>query len=735
MKLAVSRGPGRLAAAACLVLTCAAGAGPVGGQEAGAKLPDSSASLASEFRIVARNKDLKGDRIYASGAVEIHYRQVMLFAESVEIDLRSKDVVAEGNVVIQARDEITRGERVFFNLDTGRARIDNASGMIQPSIIFKADSVEKESAVRYSLRKARVTSCAQPVPRWEFSFSRANLLAGDYVEMWNAVLRIKNVPVMYLPYLRYPLERQRATGLLMPKIGLSGPKGMMYAQSFYWAMARNMDATAGFDYYLSRGLGLGLEYRYLFAKGTSGELNLYTFLFKRNAEGFRPDPAFSLKLSHNQALPGGFVLAANVDYQSSFDFLREFDNSFRQASVSNRSSQVFLSRSWGRFNLSARASLFETYFSEMNDAVRNLSLPLVNFNMFKMKLAGPLFFSMNASFNHWQYGWRSEYEAGTERRSTSLSAQPALNLPISSIPWLTLNTTVKGNFVYYGQSYDAEAGQVVDDPLFTRNFGLNIDLTGPVFYRVFYGRNGQPRLKNIVEPYVNYTYESPVGGSDRIVTSYGFYRFHQLSYGLTSRFLFKQGDRPVEVLSLGLGQTFYLSPEDGPLSRYPVNGRPPRFSELTGTLRFYPVAKYSLDASVGYNPYYRDFSSLRVTATAGAKADNRFLSLSWFKSSNSWVVGIDPTLAGLYNRDQVNAFAGWRLPGWGLDLQGEVDYNIKDRKVLYTAAQAIYHYQCLDFLLELRMFYFRRPPDTQVRFSVGLGNIGRTTDFLGGIGF
>jgi LPS-assembly protein len=64
-----------------------------------------------------------------------------------------------------------------------------------------------------------------------------------------------------------------------------------------------------------------------------------------------------------------------------------------------------------------------------------------------------------------------------------------------------------------------------------------------------------------------------------------------------------------------------------------------------------------------------------------------------------------------------------------------VDYNIKDRKVLYTAAQAIYHYQCLDFLLELRMFYFRRPPDTPVRFSVGLGNIGRTTDFLGGIGF
>ena len=734
MRFALFRVPGRLAAVG-LALACLAAGGLVRAQDAGAGTPDAPASAVSEFRIVARRKDLRDNRIYASGAVEIHYRQVRLFAESVEIDLGSKDVLAEGNVVVQVRDEVTRGDRVYFNLDTGRARIDKASGLIQPSIIFRADSVEKESDVRYSLRKARVTTCTQPVPRWDFSFSRANLLSGDYVEMWNAVLRIKNVPVMYLPYLRYPLEKERATGFLMPKIGLSGPKGMMYSQSFYWAMAPNMDATAGFDYYLSRGLGLGLEYRYLFPKGTGGELNLYTFLFKPSPDGVRPEPAFSLKLSHNQALPGGFVLAANIDYQSSFDFLREFDNSFRQASVSNRSSQVFLSRSWGRFNLSARASLFETYFSEMGDAVRNLSLPLVNFNMFKMKLAGPLYFSMNASFNHWRYGWRSEYEAGTERRSTALMAQPSLNLPVTTIPWLTLNTTVKGNFAYYGQSYDPEAGQVVDEPLFTRNFGVNIDLTGPVFYRVFYGRDGRPRLKNIIEPYLNYTYESPVSGSDRIVTSYGYFRFHQLSYGLTSRFLFKQGDRPVEVLSLGLGQTFYLSPEDGPLSRYPVDGRPPRFSELTGALRFYPVAKYSLDASVGYNPYYRNFSSLRVTATAGARAENKFLSLSWFKSSNSWVVGVDPSLAGLYNRDQVNVFAGWRLPGWSLDVQGEVDYNIKDRKLLYTAAQAIYHYQCLDFLVELRMFYFRQPPDTQVRFSVGLGNIGRTTDFLGGIGF
>ncbi|HUT08214.1 MAG TPA: LPS-assembly protein LptD, partial [Candidatus Latescibacteria bacterium] len=136
-----------------------------------------------------------------------------------------------------------------------------------------------------------------------------------------------------------------------------------------------------------------------------------------------------------------------------------------------------------------------------------------------------------------------------------------------------------------------------------------------------------------------------------------------------------------------------------------------------------------------YNPYYKNLSSLRLSATAGSKGDGHFLTLSWFSSRNSWVTGIDPALISLYNRDQVGAFGGLRLPGLSLDLQLEADYNIKERRLLYTGAQATYHYQCIDVLVDVRVFYFRDRPDTQVRVSLGLGSIGKTLDFLGGFGF
>ncbi|MGE5741506.1 MAG: LPS-assembly protein LptD, partial [Candidatus Aminicenantes bacterium RBG_16_66_30] len=276
-----------------------------------------------EVKILARSQERVGDRVFASGDVEIHAGEFLLFADRVEYDLETKDVMAEGNVVVQSGREVIRAERVLYNLGSGRATIDRASGLLQPSVFFEADSLERKQEDLYGLKKARLTACTQPNPRWSFGLSKANLKTGDSIEMWDAVLRIKSVPVLYLPYLRYPLK-DRATGFLMPQIGFAGEKGFSVSQSFYWAMAPNMDATVGIDLYLARGTGAGLEYRYLFPGGTKGDLNLYYFIYKTQADGTKPGSSSIIRLNHTQALPLGFTLAANVDYQTSFSFLREF---------------------------------------------------------------------------------------------------------------------------------------------------------------------------------------------------------------------------------------------------------------------------------------------------------------------------------------------------------------------------------------------------------------------------
>jgi lipopolysaccharide assembly outer membrane protein LptD (OstA) len=692
-------------------------------------------SALDDYELKARRIEIEGERVYASGAVEIHAGQVSLFADSLEYNTATGDVVADGNVVIMMSSEVIRASRAFFNLKTRLGRIEQASGLMRPIVIFEAAGLEKSAGELYSLERARFTVCTQPVPRWSFSVGRASLERDGYLTMRRAVLNIKKVPVLYLPYLRYPLEKDRATGFLMPRLGLSGPKGFVLAQSFYWAIAPNMDATLGLELYSARGLGAGLEYRYLLSPGTRGKLNLYHFTGRRTLSETAPRSGTIVRLNHSQALPLGFALSADVDYQSSYDFLREYDDDFRRAVVSNRTSQAYLSRSWSRFNLSARASRFETYFSELGDAIVSTSLPQVNFNVFKLRLFSPLFFSLSSSFNASNYGLRSELERGEGRRLSKLEVRPSLMLPLAPVPWLNAAAELAGNLQRYSRSRDPETNALVDVPLTVKNYTFRAELTGPVLYRVYYGRDSEPRLKHIIEPRLEYAYDSPVDEAERIYSVAGYFRLNQLRYGLVNRLLARRDGQAREVLAFGLDQTRYFAPESGPLSRYLVDGRPPRVSELNGFLRLYPLETFSLDVSAGYNPYTRRFSTVRVSTTVGSRPSGEFVAVNWVKSENAWLTGVDPLLIGLSNRHELGAYAGLKLPRLALDLLLDADLNLRDGKLRYLGSRAVYHYQCLDFQFDVRLYYFRVSPEVQVKFSLGLGAIGKTVDFLSGLGF
>jgi LPS-assembly protein len=622
------------------------------------------------------------------------------------------------------------GDEIFYNLDSRQGRIEKAYGMIQPDIFYEAGAIERKAEDTYSLTKARLTTCTQPTPRWKFSCSRANFKKNDYVEMWSSVFTIKKVPVFYMPYFRYPLDRERSTGFLMPQIGYSGVKGFFYGQSFYWAMARNMDATFSADYYGARGFGGGLEYRYLFRGGTGGEARIYYFMFKPDETGQKPPDAYLFRLKHNQPLPFDFKLVANVDYQTSLDFLREFDNNFKRATVSNFRSEGYITRAWSHYSFSLRAARYESYYTYfgINDSIITYYMPQVTLNSFKIKLFPPLFFSFSSDFTSWKYGWRSEFDIGQEKHYNSVSFSPTLSLPFSKISWLTFNASLGSNLTYYAQSYGPGTRRIIDEPLLLANYNFSAEIVGPVFYRIYQDARGTTKTKHLIEPFVSYRYDSPASQPDRIITPYGYFRYHQVSYGLTNRVLVKT-DMPREVFTWGLSQTYYLSPEDSPLSIYKWEGEVPRYSDINSYMRFYPARKFSFDASSGYNTYFKTFSFLRLGASLNSYADPFFLSVSWFKSMNPWYKDV------LGDRHQVGVSSRINIPRLGLEMWGEFDFNVVERKMLYSGISLVYHYQCLDFKADVRVFYYRETPEVQYRVSFGLGNIGKTTDFLGGLGF
>jgi hypothetical protein len=90
-----------------------------------------------------------------------------------------------------------------------------------------------------------------------------------------ATFQVKNVPILYSPYLSFPVKSQRQSGFLFPRIGFSDTAGAQVNLAYFWAIARNMDATFYLDLATRKGIGEGVEYRYIRKNESYGGLNGY----------------------------------------------------------------------------------------------------------------------------------------------------------------------------------------------------------------------------------------------------------------------------------------------------------------------------------------------------------------------------------------------------------------------------------------------------------------------------
>jgi len=128
-----------------------------------------------EIKIIAHQTERVKTRIFARGNVEIHYKNLKLMADVVELDTKSKDVVAEGHVVLHFPQEVISAERLEFNLDSKVGELHQVRGLVQPTIFYQAELIKRDLNEVYHLSQAQITSCSQPVPRWLFSCASANL--------------------------------------------------------------------------------------------------------------------------------------------------------------------------------------------------------------------------------------------------------------------------------------------------------------------------------------------------------------------------------------------------------------------------------------------------------------------------------------------------------------------------------------------------------------------------------
>ena len=227
-----------------------------------------------------------------TGAAEMQptCSDVKFSADVIDVYPDRNRIEAHGNVVFTDPEGRIAADSIEFDMNTGLGTFHNATGLMSlgpnadpkqfgnqdPDVYFWGDVIEKKGQQKYHITNGGFTTCVQPTPRWGVWSASVDLNLHDYAIARNTVLRVKGVPLLYLPFIYYPIQDdQRATGFLLPTYGTSTLRGQAISNAFFWAINRSQDATFFHDWFTRTGQGAGVEYRYVASAQSNGTIRYY----------------------------------------------------------------------------------------------------------------------------------------------------------------------------------------------------------------------------------------------------------------------------------------------------------------------------------------------------------------------------------------------------------------------------------------------------------------------------
>ena len=209
-----------------------------------------------------------GGRASMANGVRIRRDREFIAADTAEYDPDAGQLVLDGDVRYSGLSSHVRGQRASFDLARGIAEFDESAFSLPENRGHgEAARLRLDRAGTIELGGVAYTSCPAGNDDWQIKAANIDLdtVAGIGTAR-NLKLEFQGVPILYAPYLSFPISDARKTGILIPDFGTSGRNGTEASVPFYWNLAPNYDATITPRILSRRGIQLNAEARYLSAR-------------------------------------------------------------------------------------------------------------------------------------------------------------------------------------------------------------------------------------------------------------------------------------------------------------------------------------------------------------------------------------------------------------------------------------------------------------------------------------
>ena len=239
-----------------------------------------------KFQLVAKKVDAINNIVTANGDVVVYSPSYYLSANKIIYNKENETFELFDNVLVIRNNNIqTQSNYAFVDLKNDTLNQNPLFLQSQDNKIWVNSNTSNKEKDEITLDSTIISSCDCLDPIWSIRASSADY---DTKEKWlnayNPRLYVKDVPVLYSPYIGFPTDTTRRTGLLLPTLGYSSDEGLLYAQPIFIAPADNYDIEVIPQVRTQRGYGGYVYYRY--ADSPNSLLEMKVGMFRENEDYF-----------------------------------------------------------------------------------------------------------------------------------------------------------------------------------------------------------------------------------------------------------------------------------------------------------------------------------------------------------------------------------------------------------------------------------------------------------------
>jgi LPS-assembly protein len=568
--------------------------------------PLTDSGEADTIHLQADSAQAIGGNFYTlEGNAVMQYGDQRLIAENIIYRRVNGEIEAQQGIRYTKPGLYVSGESAILYPDLQEGELRNVEYFLyQQHGRGEADLLHLEGVAEQRLESAYYTTCPQGNENWILSAKRVDLdqETGTGTAR-DAKLSFKGIPILYTPYVTYPIDDRRKSGLLFPKIGQTNETGLDLSIPFYWNIAPNRDMTIIPRYMGDRGTMLGSEFRYLNPKSRGTLIGDYM-----PSDKLRDDEYRSLVSLRHFWTPmprlRTRIIASNASDENYFE---DLGNSLLQTSQTNLQRTVAADYTGTWWDLSMKAQDFQTVDPNVpSNKYPYKQLPQIVFNANPDDRLLGIKIETSAELNHFVHSDDDLVEG------SRLDLQPRLSLPVHHAAWyidpaVSLRHTI----------YDIKNTATDTDDSPSRTMPVASLDAGTFFERM--GRLGESSYMQTLEPRLFYLYVPYKNQDDLPVFDTGDYDFNywtlfrenrfsgpdrmgdanQLAMALTSRILDPSSGR--QLISASLGSLLYFSNRNVTLPGDPVETD--RSSDIIGEVTMALSRHWNADAELHWDPY------------------------------------------------------------------------------------------------------------------------------------